>query len=232
MKLAGYIRVSTEGQIDAFGKEVQREAIVRWADLNDHSIIAWYEEDGVSGTTDGGDRPMLSMLLLHSETMDFEGMVAFDASRLARRSVVQETLLGLVWSAGLKVFTTTAGEISETDDPTRILIRQILGVIAEFDHRNTVKRLQAGRRHAMAAGRYGGGITPFGVKAVGTGKSAQLVDDEVESQVINEILALRAEGTSLRAIATVLNGTRHRTKMGKLWSAEQVRRVLARCENV
>ncbi len=110
MKLAGYLRVSTEGQVDAFGKDVQRDAIERWAGLNGHEIVAWFEEDGVSGKTDGGDRP-------------------------------QETLLTLVWDAGLRVFTTTAGELSANDDdPTRILIRQILGVIAEFDHRNTVKR--------------------------------------------------------------------------------------------
>jgi len=136
MNLAGYIRVSSEGQIDAFGKDVQREAIVRWAGLNGHTITVWYEEDAVSGTVDGGDRPMLSLLISEAHKFGkFEGMVAFDSTRLARRSVVQETLLALVWSAGLHVFTTTAGELAEDDDPTRILIRQILGVIAEFDHR-------------------------------------------------------------------------------------------------
>ena len=232
MNLAGYIRVSTEGQVDAYGKDVQREAILRWAKLNGHLITHFYEEDGVSGKTDGGSRPALSMALEQAERKRFEGIVVFEPSRIARRIVVQETLLSLIWSQGLKVFSTTTGELSEDeDDPTKIMIRQILGVIAEFDHRTTVKKLQAGRVVKSAQGGYIGGTPAFGVKAVGTGKNARLVPDEVESQVVADIVQEYQNGRSYNGIAQMLNLGGYKTKMGKQWTAVQVRRIIQRHEN-
>jgi DNA invertase Pin-like site-specific DNA recombinase len=227
VKLAGYLRVSTEGQVDAFGKDVQREAIQRWAALSGHEIVAWFEEDGVSGKTDGGDRPALAALVASDGS--YEGLVAFDATRIARRLVVQETLLALVWGAGLKVFTTTAGELSANDDdPTRILIRQILGVIAEFDHRNTVKRLHSGRVEKSAQGGYIGGTPAYGLKVVGTGKSSRVVHDLDETRIIEEVVRRKALGESLRDIANSLNRREIPTKMGKQWTPVQVSRILKR----
>jgi DNA invertase Pin-like site-specific DNA recombinase len=232
MNLAGYIRVSTEGQVDAYGKDVQREAILRWAALNGHLITHFYEEDGVSGKTDSGSRPALSQALEQAERKRFEGIVVFEPSRIARRIVVQETLLSLIWSQGLKVFSTTTGELSEDeDDPTKIMIRQILGVIAEFDHRTTVKKLQAGRIVKSAQGGYIGGTPAFGMTVEGTGRNAKLVTSQVESWVVQDILEMHAEGQSLNGIAKVLNGAGKTTKRGKQWTAVQVSRVIKRNEN-
>ncbi len=232
MNLAGYIRVSTEGQVDAFGKDVQRDAIVRWARLNGHTVTHFYEEDGVSGKTDSGDRPALLSLIEQAERKRFEGMVAFDATRLARRLVVQETLLELIRGNNLRVFTTTAGELSaDDDDPTRILVRQILGVIAEFDHRNTVKRLHDGRRAKIRGGGYAGGVTAYGVDVVGSGRTAQLVDHDVESKVVEQIKELHSRGYSLRYIAEELNRSDIGTKKGKRWAATQIQRIIKRHEN-
>lgn len=232
MNLAGYIRVSTEGQVDAYGKDVQREAILRWAALNGHLITHFYEEDGVSGKTDSGSRPALSQALEQAERKRFEGIVVFEPSRIARRIVVQETLLTLIWGQGLKVFSTTTGELSEDeDDPTKIMIRQILGVIAEFDHRTTVKKLQAGRLVKSAQGGYIGGTPAFGMTVEGSGKSAKLVQDEVESRLVDGIVGMHQGGGTYNGIAKALNEGGHKTKRGKQWTAVQVRRIIQRYEN-
>lgn len=232
MNLAGYIRVSTEGQVDAFGKDVQREAILRWAELNGHLVTHFYEEDGVSGKTDSGSRPALSQALEQAERKHFEGLVVFEPSRIARRIVVQETLLTLIWGQGLKVFATTVGELSEDeDDPTKIMIRQILGVIAEFDHRTTVKKLQAGRLIKSSQGGYIGGAAAYGLRVVGIGKNSHLVPDATEVAVIEEMRLRHSNGEGLTAIAESLNGRQIPTRQGKLWAATQVSRILARFEN-
>lgn len=231
MKLAAYIRVSTEGQVDAFGKDVQKSAILRWAELNGHTITAMFEEDGVSGKTDSGDRPALRQLIEKAERLPnhIEGIVAFDATRIARRLVVQETLLNLIRSAGLKVFTTTAGEMTgDDDDPTRIMIRQILGVIAEFDHRNTVKRLHSGRVEKASRGGYIGGTPVYGYRVTGAGKNAVLVSDADEMRVIEEIRRRHHNGESLRSIAVSLNNRQIPTKMGSKWTPVQVSRIIKR----
>lgn len=231
MNLAGYIRVSTEGQVDAYGKDVQRDAIRTWALLNGHTVGTWFEEDGVSGKTDGGARPELSLAVARAG--EFDGIVVFDATRIARRLLVQETLLSLVWAAGLRVFTTTAGELEEDDDdPTRILIRQILGVIAEFDHRQTVKKLHAGRKVKSSQGGYIGGTAPYGLKVQGVGKMAKFVQDEVESDMIRRIRTLYDQCGSYNLIASSLNMMDIPTKRGKRWTAVQVSRIIKRHENI
>jgi len=230
MNLAGYIRVSTEGQVDAYGKDVQQGSIEHWADLNGHQVTEWFEEDAVSGKTDGGDRPMLSHILTRAG--EFDGVVAFDATRLARRSIVQETLLNLVWATGLKVFTTTAGELAaDEDDPTKILIRQILGVIAEFDHRSTVRKLQAARKVKSSKGGYIGGVTPYGVSVIGTGRQAVFVPNEDEIRIITEARSRRNNGETLRQIADSLNRREIPTKTGKgVWGPQHIARMTTRPE--
>jgi DNA invertase Pin-like site-specific DNA recombinase len=225
VNLAGYIRVSTEQQVDAYGKDVQRKHIVDWAALVGQTITEWFEEDAVSGKTDGGDRPVLRSILDRAD--EFDGIVFFDATRIARRSLVQETLLGLIWNTGLKVFTTTAGELeADEDDPTKILIRQILGVIAEFDHRNTVLKLHAARRIKAANGGFAGGTPRFGRSVVGHGKSSEYVVNEEEAQTVLDIQRLRSCGYSFQQIADHLNRNRILTKRSKQWYPTTVKRTL------
>lgn len=230
MNLAGMIRVSTEGQVDAFGKDVQAEAIERWAGLNGHTITEMFEEDAVSGKTDGGDRPALVSLLARAN--EFDGIVFFDATRIARRAIVQETLLNLVWATGLKVFTTTAGELdADEEDPTKILIRQILAVIAEFDHRSIVRRLHAARKVKSSRGGYIGGTTRYGLSVLGSGRQATLVPNEEEVRIITEAQSRRNSGESLRQIAGSLNRREIPTKTGKgEWGPQHIARMTTRPE--
>lgn len=230
MNVAGYIRVSTEGQIDAYGKDIQREAILKWAQLNGHTVTHFYEEDAVSGKVDGGERPILRSLIEQAGAKRFDGVVVFDATRLARRLLVQETLLSYLWGANLRVFTTTAGELDQNDDdPTRIMIRQILGVIAEFEHRTIVNRLQSGRRAKIREGGYAGGVTRYGMTVEGKGREAELVPNMTEADVIRDILTEHQQnGRGVREIARLLNAAGIPTKRNKQWTPVQVSRIIKR----
>lgn len=226
MNLAGYIRVSTEGQVDAFGKDIQIDGIKRWAELSGHVVTEWFEEDAVSGKIDGGDRPEMAKIVARFH--EFDGVVAFDATRVARRLIVQETLFGLLWSVGLRVFTASAGEVEQDDDPTRILIRQVLGVLAEFEHRTIVKRLQNGRKAKIKDGGYAGGTPLYGFKVEGTGKQSVVVSDPFETSMIQTIKNHRISGMTLQMIADDLNVARITTKRGKKWTPTQIQRILNR----
>ena len=228
VNLAGYLRVSTDGQVDAFGKDVQREGIERYVALSGDTVTEWFEEDGVSGKVEGADRPAMAQIIARAH--EFDGVIAFDSTRIARRLIVQETLIGILWNAGLQVVTSTAGLIEEDSDPTKVLIRQILGVVAEFDHRTTVKKLSDGRRAKIRSGGYGGGTTRFGVTAVGVGKASSLVQCNEEYRTIQRIDRWHREGFSMRDIASRLNTDGIPTKMGKQWTAVQISRILKRSE--
>ena len=55
-----------------------------------------------------------------------------------------------------------------------------------------------------------------------------VVDDEPELAAVRRMVHLRADGSSLRAIARVLRDEGHATKRGGRWVAATVGRVLAR----
>jgi len=226
MNLAGYIRVSTSEQVDAFGKEIQMDGILRFANLNGHRVTEWFEEDAVSGKVDGGDRPEMAKIIARAD--EFDGVIAFDATRIARRLLVQETLFGLLWSAGLRVFTAAAGEVEEDDDPTRVLVRQVLGVLAEFEHRTIVRRLQSGRKAKIKAGGFAGGTPAYGFKVEGTGKQAVVVEDVEEQKTIAWMEELRTHGHTLLHIAMMANLSGVPTKRGKKWTPTQIQRILNR----
>lgn len=227
MNLAGYIRVSTGGQIDGFGPEVQRDLIVKWAGANEHTVTHWVEDLGVSGTVDGEDRDGIGELLVLADDKVIDGVIAFDVSRFARDLIVQETLLSMLWSKGLTVFTCSGGEVADNDaDPTRIMVRQILAVFAQFERSMIVARMRGGRQAKLRHGGYGGGVTRYGLRASGQGRDATLVPDEAEQQVVETVRSLRSQGHSMRAIAAHLNSARIPTKRGKDWAAAQVSRLL------
>lgn len=59
-----------------------------------------------------------------------------DISRLARELLVQETILRDVWAADARVYIDGAGQElpkDDADDPSRRLIRQVLGAVAEYE---------------------------------------------------------------------------------------------------
>lgn len=226
MKLAAYVRVSTENQVDAFGKEVQTDLIERYAQLGGHEIVVWYEEDAVSGKVEGASRPVFHEMLMDYEdnTSAFAGVIALDSSRFARDLLVQETLFQALWSKGLEIFCANGGQIDKDDetDPTRKFTRRLFGLIAELERDTVYMRLHGGRRRKMAKGGYGGGIVKYGY-CVENGEIVPCADEQV---VIQSIYDMRDTGLSYKKISHRLNAAGVYTKTGLEWRERQISRIL------
>ena len=82
----------------------------------------------------------------------------------ARALMVGEVILQQLTSAGFKVIATDSGTdlSADSDGPTRRLIRQVLGAVAEFDPRVTVMKLRAARERRRARGERCEGRKPLG----------------------------------------------------------------------
>ena len=132
MRVVGYVRVSTDRQVDAgAGLDVQRRAVRAWCRAEGHRLVELVADAGVSGTL--ADRPALAEALILLREGKAQGLVVHRLDRLARDLVVQEQLLAEVWRMGATVSSTAAGEDAylsdDPGDPSRRLIRQVLGVI-------------------------------------------------------------------------------------------------------
>jgi len=229
VKVVGYLRVSTERQADeGLGLDVQERAIRSWARANGHRVALCARDEGVSGAKELEHRQGLADALEAIRGRQAGGVVVYRLDRLARDLVLQEQLLAELWRIGASVFSTSAGEaaflVDDPADPSRRLIRQVLGAVAEYERSMIALRLAAGRRRKAELGGYAYGSPPYGFRAEGR----QLAPDPDEHPALERIAELRAGGASLREVARVLTAEGYRPKRGERWHPEVLRHIVER----
>ena len=86
MKLIGYIRVSTSGQVeDGHGLDIQEAAIRTWSKEHRHRVVDVFRDEGVSGSQE--QRDGLEDALSAVRFNGAEGIVVSSLDRLARSLV-------------------------------------------------------------------------------------------------------------------------------------------------
>ena len=140
-----YVRASGKAQADGDGPERQRQAITRFAKRSRITVVEEYSDLGVSGGTELAGRPGLAKLLDRLESNGITTVIIERADRLARDLLVQEVLVGQFAKVGARILTADRAELTATDDPTRRLIRRVLGAVAEFEKNVLVLKLRAAR---------------------------------------------------------------------------------------
>lgn len=231
VKIAGYVRVSTNGQADdGQGLDVQRQAIKKWAKANGHRLVTVLaDEGGVSGAKELDDRPALGDALEMIRSGQIEAVLVHKLDRLARDLIIQETLLAEIRRNGGRAFSCMAGEdgylADDPDDPSRKLIRQVLGAVSQYERSVIALRLRSGRRRKAEKGGYAYGRPPVGYVAVG----GELVASADEQRALTRIMELRAGGASIRKICETLDaeGTPTKTGVGN-WQPAVVGRIIKR----
>lgn len=229
MKLIAYLRVSTDRQAEkGLGLEVQERSIRAWARTNGHKIVGWYRDEGVSGSNGLDSREGLPDALAELKAGQAEALIVYRLDRLARDLIVQETLLAEVKRMGCVVFSTSAAEdaylVDDPDDPSRKLIRQVLGAVAEYERSMIALRLRSGRKRKAEKGGFAYGSPALGFRAEG----GELVEDDGEQITIKRIHELHRQGVSYRGMADVLAAEGRRPKRSDRWHPESLRRVIAR----
>ena len=130
----------------------QTTAITKYVKHHGLEVVHEFRDAGASGTKDLDNRPGLAALLDRVESNGVKIVLVENATRLARDLMVGEVILQQLTSAGCRVIATDSGTdlSADSDDPTRRLIRQVLGAVAEFDRRVTVMKLRAARERRRA----------------------------------------------------------------------------------
>jgi DNA invertase Pin-like site-specific DNA recombinase len=213
-RVFGYVRCSTTAQLDKDGPVRQVEAIKAFCDRHKLQLLTVYE-DGISGAE--LDRPQFHEMLVAAKEVGVTGIVLEKQDRLARDLIVQETLLARVSQAGLKVYFSDQGlydAVSAENDPTRKLIRQILGAVSEFDRKNIRMRLYAGLKRAAQLRGY---WTPRGFGYT-----------EPERLTLTRIYELWLAGNNYREISDILNeeGFHALPNGSTKWTPSAVRRCV------
>jgi DNA invertase Pin-like site-specific DNA recombinase len=213
-KAFAYLRVSGKGQIDGDGFARQKAAIRDYAAKNNIRVVKWFEERGVSGTKDLDDRPALSELMVALHSNGVKTVLIEKLDRLARDLMIQESIIADMRRSGLNLIPVLEPDLLQ-DDPSRKLIRQILGAFAEYEKSMIVLKLRGARQRIKAKGQRVEGAKPYG-------------ELPGEWETLDRMKKLRAEGLGFDRIAARLNQEGLKPRSGKQWFGGIVNRILTR----
>jgi len=213
-KAFAYLRVSGKGQVAGDGFPRQLEAVKTYAKTHGIKIARIFEERGVCGARDLEGRPALLELMeaLHADGVRLVLIEKLD--RLARDLMVQETIIGDLRKGEFELVSVTEPDLLQ-DDPTRKLMRQFMGAIAEYEKAMIVAKLRGARQRMKAkTGRC------EGRKAYGFYPG--------EAPVIGRMKELQSAGLGFDRIAEQLNAEGIRPRKGARWWGRGVNNVLGR----
>lgn len=214
----GYLRVSGKGQVgsDRDGFVRQAEAIDQYAQANGIEVIAYYYEP-ICGATSGEDRAGWIAMVDALQKKEAQIGIVERLDRLARDLMVQEHIIADAKTRGIELRSASEPDMCSTD-PSRVLMRQIMGAINQYDKSMLVLKMKVAKQRLRLKGIRCEGAHPYGSHP----------DRPYEKPWIDRAKILRATMT-LREVAAILTteGAPLRHPASR-WSPNQVRRLVIR----
>jgi DNA invertase Pin-like site-specific DNA recombinase len=144
VQAVGYVRTSSAANVgaDKDSEPRQRRAIERFAKSAGFEIVEWFNDPAVSGADPIESRPGFAALL---NRIEGNGVLVEDASRFARDLVAQELGVVALIKLGMRVLTATGDDLTTTDDPMKVCMRQMAGAFSQLEKARLVAKLKAAR---------------------------------------------------------------------------------------
>jgi DNA invertase Pin-like site-specific DNA recombinase len=213
MKIAfAYLRVIGKGQIDGDGFPRQLEAVRRYAAANNIKITKVFKEEGVSGVTDWESRPAFTEMMVGLLANGTHTVLVERLDRVARDLMIQESIIADFQRKGLTIESVAEPDLCSTD-PSRVLMRQMMGAFFQYEKTTLVAKLKAARQRIRAKVGVCEGRKPYGAMPG-------------ESDLALRMKDMREQGNmGWSIIAKVLNDEGLGARKGR-WHANSVRRAV------
>ena len=209
-----YLRVSGKSQIDGDGFARQEAAIRAYAKAHDIKLVRVFKEEGVSGTKELADRPAFVAMMeaLHSNGVKL--VLVESLSRLARDLMIQESILHDLKRHSFQLVSVAEPDLC-SDDPSRKLMRQIMGAFHEYEKQMIVVKLRGARQRTKIKNGSCEGRKPYG-----------FYPGEVET--LKRIEEWDAYGETTTGIAKRLCEEGRKTRSGGEWLQPTISKILGR----
>ena len=214
-----YYRTSSAANVGA-GKDTvrrQRDAVTAYAEAHGLEIVREFHDAAVSGADPIDRRPGFVELLAYVHGDGARAILVENASRFARDLAVQLAGHDLLKARGIDLVPVDAPDHFRDETPTAVMVRQILGAVAQFEKAGLVQKLRHARDSKSAAlGRRVEGRKP------------------VPEAVIREAKRLArkspktGESRTLREIADELAALGHLSPSGRPYLPGSVKNMLAK----
>jgi putative DNA-invertase from lambdoid prophage Rac len=199
MSVYGYCRVSTLRQAnESESLDVQKRQIEGYAHMHGLTLEGVVVEEGVSGSVPVSERPKGGELFAKLAKGDV--VIAPKLDRLFRSALDALTVVEDLRKRGISLHLLDLGGDISGNGLSKLFLT-IAAAFAEAERDRIKERVSQSKADQKARGRYLGGTVPFGFRRDADGA---LVPHQAEQEAISEMVALRAQGKPLRAIAAGL----------------------------
>lgn len=188
------------------------KSVREYAAAHDIKIVKVFREEGVSGTVENMDRPAWRDLMATLHSNGVRTILIERLDRLARDLMVQEAAIADLRKNGFTLISAAEPDLM-ANDPTRVLMRQLLGAVAQYDKSQIVAKLRGARMRKRAKEGRCEGRKPYGYF-------------EGEQAVIGRMKELRESGMGFDRVAAQLNTEGLKPRTGERWHGLVVNRIL------
>jgi len=145
--VCAYYRTSSATNVgtNKDSKKRQRHSVFSYTDPKGLNVVREFYDKGVSGTLDVLNRPSFMEMLNYCEENKISTIVFESADRLSRDLIIMETGFQYLTSLGYKLISVSSPDSFIENTPTSTMIRQVLGVISQFEKSNLVEKLKVAR---------------------------------------------------------------------------------------
>ncbi|HCQ3485481.1 TPA: recombinase family protein [Staphylococcus aureus] len=219
--VGGYIRVSTERQVEGYSIEGQITQIEQYCQFNSYELVDIYADRGISGKS--MNRPELQRMLNDAKNGKLDCVMVYKTNRLARNTSDLLTIVEELHRQNVEFF--SLSERMEVKNSTGKLMLQILASFSEFERNTILENIYTGQHQRALEGYYQGNL-PLGYNNIPDNKK-ELMINQHEANIVKYIFESYAKGHGYRKIANALNHKGYVTKKGNPFSISAVTYILS-----
>lgn len=190
-----YYRTSSATNVDGDSERRQREAVAAYAKADRLEIVGEYYDAAVSGADPINQRPGFVAMMEYMAGNGARTILVENASRFARDLAVQITGHELLKARGYDLIPVDAPDHFIDETPTAVMVRQILGAVAQFEKASIVAKLKVARDRKRAETGRCEGRPPVPAEVVARAKALNRRRPKAGKRSLRQIAAeLAAEG--------------------------------------
>ena len=220
-RVAIYVRVSTQHQVERVSLPVQREELTNYAKyvlgIDSYEI---FEDAGYSAKNT--DRPDYQRMMSRVRTGEFSHILVWKIDRISRNLLDFSSMY-----AELKLLGVTFVSKNEQFDTSSAMgeaMLKIILVFAELERNMTSERVSSVMLSRASDGVWNGGRVPFGYSYDKESKTFSVREDE--AAVVRLAYDSYLKNRSLVAVSKELNSKGFRSRKGAEWNPVTVRKLL------
>jgi DNA invertase Pin-like site-specific DNA recombinase len=220
VEAVAYMRTSSATNVgdDKDSERRQRAAIEGFAKAAGYVISDWFYDAAVKGSDPVTARPGFAAMLDRIAGNGVRTIIVESPDRFARDLAVQLAGHDYLKNLGVALIPASAPDHFLEDTPTAVLVRQVLGAIAQFEKAATVAKLKAARERVRSK------------RGKCEGRKSYAESNPALVAMAKQFSAYRQPGSvrkpSLRWIAARLAELGYVTPKGKQYSASAVQTML------